>query len=88
MTTFEAKLLVVISDTPRFFIPAKGESFKPIWFSKWKWLHYRESDDKVFCHTCVKAVRAFKMTSKNAKEAFLTRGYNNWKAATDAFRKH
>ena len=28
------------------------------------------------------------MTSKNAKEAFLTRGYNNWKAATDAFRKH
>ena len=28
------------------------------------------------------------MSSKNADEAFLTRGYNNWKAATDAFRKH
>ena len=28
------------------------------------------------------------MSSKNAEEAFLTRGYNNWKAATDAFRKH
>ena len=27
------------------------------------------------------------MTPKNAEEAFLTRGYNNWKAATDAFRK-
>ena len=28
------------------------------------------------------------MSSKNAEEAFLTRGYNNWKAATDAFHKH
>ena len=28
------------------------------------------------------------MSSNNAGEAFLTRGYNNWKAATDAFRKH
>ena len=28
------------------------------------------------------------MSSKNAEKAFLTRGYNNWKAATDAFRKH
>ena len=26
------------------------------------------------------------MSSKNAEEAFLTRGYHNWKAATDAFR--
>ena len=28
------------------------------------------------------------MSSKNAEEAFVTRGYNNWKAATDAFCKH
>ena len=97
MATFEAKLLVVISDTPhqpagfkfpRREIGKQHRSFQPIWFSKWKWLHYSESDDKVFCHTCVKAVRDFKMSSKNAEESFLTRGYNNWKAATDAFRKH
>ena len=98
MATFEAKLLVV-SDTPHqpagFKFPLKEigkqhRSFQPIWFSKWKWLHYSESDsdDKVFCHTCIKAVRDFKISSKNAEEAFLTRGYNNWKAATDAFRKH
>ena len=96
MATFEAKLLVV-SDTPhqpagfkfpRREIGKQHRSFQPIWFSKWKWLHYSESDDKVFCHTCVKAVRDFKMSSKNAEEAFLTRGYNNWKDATDAFRKH
>ena len=96
MATFEAKLLVV-SDTPhqpagfkfpRREIGKQHRSFQPIWFSKWKWLHYSESDDKVFCHTCVKAVRDFKRSSKNAEEAFLTRGYNNWKAATDAFRKH
>ena len=35
-----------------------------------------------------KAVRDFKLTLKNAEEGFLTRGYNNWKAATDAFCKH
>eukprot|EP00731_Ephydatia_muelleri_P004931 Em0002g1107a len=73
---------------PRREIGKQHRSFQPIWFSKWKWLHYSESDDKVFCHTCVKAVRDFKRSSKNAEEAFLTRGYNNWKAATDAFRKH
>ena len=94
MATFEAKLLVV-SDTPHqssagFKFPRReiGRqhcSFQPIWLSKWNWLHYRESDDKVFCHTYVKAVRDFKLTSKNAEEAFLTREYN-WKAATDAFR--
>ena len=28
------------------------------------------------------------MSSKNAEEAFLTRGYSNWKTATDVFRKH
>ena len=93
MATFEAKLLVV-SDTPhqpaglkfpRREIERQHSSFQPIWFSKWKWLHYRELDDKVFCPTYVMAVRDFKMTSKNAEEAFLTRGYNSWKAATDAF---
>ena len=39
-------------------------------------------------YSVILAVRDFKMSSKNAEEAFLTRGYNNWKAATDAFRKH
>ena len=26
------------------------------WFSKWKWLHYDEDDDVVFCHLCVTAL--------------------------------
>ena len=30
-------------------------SFQVEWFSKWPWVHCREDDDTVFCHTCVKA---------------------------------
>ena len=28
------------------------------WFSKWKWLHYREEDDIVFSHLCVHAIKS------------------------------
>ena len=34
-------------------------SFHPHLFVTWPFLHYNESDDAVYCHTCVKAFRFF-----------------------------
>ena len=57
------------------------------WFPKWTWLHYREEDDSVFCHTCVKAFKDLKMPIRSADDAFVTRGFHNWKLATTSFRQ-
>ena len=63
-------------------------SCQSAWFAKWPWLHYREDDDSVFCHTCVKAFKELKMPVRNAEDAFVTRGFHNWKLATISFRQH
>lgn len=58
-------------------------SFQSQWFSKWQWLHYDESRDLAFCHTCIKAVKSKKILSLGTGDlAFLTQGYSNWKDAT------
>ena len=33
-------------------------SFQGSWFNKWKWLHYDESRDLVFCHVYVTGVKS------------------------------
>ena len=63
-------------------------SFQADWFSKWPWFHYRKDDNTVFCHTCVKAFKELKMSVRNAKDAFISRGFSNWKLATSVFRQH
>ena len=35
-----------------------------VWFNKWKWLHYCESNDHVLCHVCVRAVKSNRMSVK------------------------
>ena len=63
-------------------------SFQAGWFAKWRWLHYREDDDTVFCHTCVKAFTELNMSARNAEDTFISRGFSNWKLATSVFRQH
>ena len=63
-------------------------SFQADWFLKWPWLHYREDDDTVFCYTCVKAFKELQMSNRNAEDAFISRGFSNWKLATSVFRQH
>ena len=67
-------------------------SFQSQWFSKWQWLHYDQSRDMAFCHTCIIAVKSKKITSLGTGDlAFVSRGYSNWKDATGekgAFNTH
>lgn len=57
-------------------------SIQPTWFQKWPWLHYDQVEDKMYCHTCVQALRQGSLTLVGKKkDAFLTAGYTNWKDA-------
>lgn len=48
-------------------------SFQHSWFTKWKFLHYREDTDTVFCHTCLKMFKKKKdKTADKAAGAFLS----------------
>lgn len=47
-------------------------SFQSKWFKTWKWLHYIESEDVVFCYTCDKAVNGKGMeASETSSESHL-----------------
>ena len=63
-------------------------TFQAIWFAKWMWLHYQESDDYIFIHTCVKAFKELKMHSSSAEDAFVSEGFHNWKIANSVFHQH
>ena len=48
-------------------------SFQPSWFSQWPFLHYDESKDVVYCHTCVIGFKLRRMkTSTRADPAFVS----------------
>ena len=60
-----------------------NRAFQQKWFQRWKWLHYDSGGDRVFCYLCVKALKTGKMTAEgNIDEAFVLRGYCNWKDAS------
>lgn len=39
-------------------------SFPEQWFKQWKWLHYNNVRDVVYCHCCVSAINSGKMQLK------------------------
>ena len=60
-----------------------NRAFQQKWFQRWRWLHYDSGADRVFCYLCVNALKTGKMTAEgNIDEAFVLRGYCNWKDAS------
>ena len=70
----------------------ENRSFQAKWFQNWQWLHYDETRDLAFCHTCITAVASKKMRMEgNLELTFISTGYHNWKDATTkkrGFPKH
>ena len=62
-------------------------TFRAAWFDKWSWLHYNETDDYVLCHVCATAFQKGKL-KESAADAFVSKGFTNWKDATVAFQRH
>ena len=53
-------------------IKSVNRSFQPAWFNQWPYLHYNESKDVVFCHTCLVAFKQKKLMAANADAAFVS----------------
>ena len=51
-------------------------------------MHYDEANDLAFCHTCMKAHAEGKLKCKTLEPSLISRGFSNWKDATQIFRKH
>ena len=57
-------------------------SVQPAWFRKWPWLHYDQVEDKMFCYTCVRAIKQGSVSLvPKKKDALISVGYTNWKDA-------
>ena len=51
-------------------------------------MHYDEATDASFCYYCGKADQEGKLRATNKDLAFITKGFTNWKDATDCFHRH
>ena len=60
-------------------------AFRNDWYTKWKWLHYDETLDAVFCFHCSKAEQEGKLRTTTKDLSFISKGFVNWK---EAFKKH
>ena len=59
------------------------------WFKEFPFLHYKASEDAIYCYVCTKAVSEKQMFASRKHEAtFTTKGFCNWKDAKAAFKKH
>jgi hypothetical protein len=68
---------------------ASGRTFQTSWKSKYAWLYYHLSENKVFCHVCQKCDELNLFTFTHQRDDAFTRiGYDNWKHALDKFSKH
>ncbi|XP_033126692.1 uncharacterized protein LOC117124539 [Anneissia japonica] len=77
-----------ITFEPRLY-GKKKQRFQPSWFDTYPWLHYREHNNSVLCHLCVRADIDRKLfTARNKEAAFLKYGFANWKKALDCFESH
>ena len=57
------------------------------WFKNFSWLHYSKEKESVFCIFCIR--HKGKLTAEhNMEEAYITKGFNNWKKALEAFVDH
>ena len=48
------------------------------------WIHYDESLDAAFCHTCLNTQSKLKRSRK--EDSFISKGFANWKNATSCFK--
>ena len=55
-------------------------SFQSSWFKKWPWIHYDQTSEKRFV-SCVQRPKVgnFRVCASKGEDAFVTRGYTNWK---------
>ena len=74
---------------PKTLFGKSSRSFSSEWYKKFPCLHYNLDKDAAFCYTCISAgIKGLKTIYHNKYEAFITRGYRNWRHATENFGMH
>lgn len=68
---------------------ACGRKFQTSWKSKYQWINYSTSENKVYCQVCQKCdeLKLFTFTHQR-DDAFTLSGFDNWKHALAKFSKH
>ena len=64
---------------------------KSQYFRDYKWLHYNETEDSVYCYVCRNAFASgiLQVNKYNCDDgAYVTRGIKRWKCAEKKFMKH
>ena len=71
-------------------IQNKTRYFQQDWFNKHSWLVHCKTDNKAYCHTCrfVLSAGLKKGLDANGTNAFTTKGFTNWRTASEQFSKH
>ena len=63
--------------------------FQHKWFKDFPWLHCDQSIGGVLCHCCTSASRQnLTQLARCSDEAFVSKGFRNWKKSTEKFRQH
>ena len=64
----------------------KGRQFLPAWYERFPWITICATREKVFCTD----TRSLKIISffKKGDDAFITKGFDNYKKAVEKFRAH
>ena len=67
----------------------QNRAFQSKWFLVFRWLHYNEQNDSVFCFICVQQNAKLNLrTARNKELAFTSEGFSNWKKALTRFKEH
>ena len=72
---------------PNFPSNKDERCFRAAWYKDFEWLEYSVSKKKTYCHYCF-LFKHDRMDDKFGYEVFSKLGYDNWKNAVAAFRKH
>ena len=68
---------------------SEERSFRAEWCQQFDWLHYNRASDAAFSYICMQAENERKfLGSTKRDQAFITKGFTNWRDATKAFKKH
>ena len=64
-------------------------SYKHDWFKRFPWLDYNAFDNSVTFYVCKRQNNQDNLNTERCKEnAFLEKGFKNWKKALEKFEKH
>ena len=74
---------------PETVFGKQNRSCKHDWFKRFPWLDYDAFNDSVTCYVCKRQNNQDNLKTERCKEnAFLEKGFKNWKKAIEKFEKH